>query len=62
MRRSVLFAVSDPFYAARVGLDFVLLPRIHLDVNLNYRAGTFDELDEASSDTITLGAALRFGL
>lgn len=54
--------VSDPFYAARVGLDFVLLPRIHLDVNLNYRANTFSSLDQASSDTITLGAAVRFGL
>lgn len=50
---------SDPFYAARVGLDFNLFPGIHLDVNANYRAGTFDALDEASTDTITLGAALR---
>lgn len=53
--------ISDPFYAARVGLEFVLLPKVHLDVNANYRAGTFDALDEASTDTITLGAAVRFG-
>ena len=53
--------ISDPFYIARVGLDFVLVPRVHLDVNANYRAGTFDALDEASTDTITLGAAVRFG-
>lgn len=54
--------VSDPFYAARIGYVLTLVPRIHLDINLNYRAGTFDTLDEASSDTITLGAAVRFGL
>lgn len=54
--------VSDPFYAARIGYELTLVPRVHLDINLNYRAGTFDTLDEASSDTITLGAAVRFGL
>lgn len=50
---------SDPFYAARVGFDFTLLPGVHLDVNANYRANTFDALDQASSDTVTLGAAVR---
>lgn len=54
--------LSDPFWAARVGLDFELLPRIHLDIHANYRADAFDELDQASTDTVTLGVALRAGL
>ena len=53
---------SDPFWAARIGLDFELLPKIHLDIHANYRAGTFDELDQADTDSITLGAAVRAGL
>lgn len=53
---------SDPFYAARVGFDFLLLPKIHLDIHANYRAGSFDELDQASTDTVILGAAVRAGL
>ncbi|MDX1632464.1 MAG: hypothetical protein R3234_11415 [Thermoanaerobaculia bacterium] len=53
---------SDPFWAARAGLDFELLPKIHIDIHANYRADTFDELDQASSDTVTLGIALRAGL
>lgn len=51
--------ISDPFYAARVGFDMELLPAIHLDINANYRANTFSELDEADTDSITLGAAVR---
>ncbi|HVS04329.1 MAG TPA: hypothetical protein VMT16_16310 [Thermoanaerobaculia bacterium] len=54
--------VSDPFYAARVGLSLQLLPRVHLDVNANYRADAFAELEEADTDAITLGAAVRVGL
>lgn len=53
---------SDPFYAARVGLDLLLLPRTHLDINANYRADAFSELEEADTDAITLGAVLRFRL
>ena len=53
---------SDPFYAARVGLDFAILPRTHLDLNANYRANAFSQLDEADTDTVTLGAVLRFRL
>ncbi|HSF40973.1 MAG TPA: hypothetical protein VLT87_14350 [Thermoanaerobaculia bacterium] len=53
---------SDPFYAARVGLDLVLLPRTHLDLNANYRSNAFSQLDEADTDTVTLGAVLRFRL
>jgi hypothetical protein len=51
---------SDPWYAAKVGIDLLLLPKLHLDINANYRAGAFDELDEAESDAITLGASARF--
>lgn len=54
--------VSDPFFAARVGYEFTLLPGIRLDLNANYRAGAFDELDQASTDAITLGALVRFNL
>ncbi|MGH9464988.1 MAG: hypothetical protein ACRD0X_05035 [Thermoanaerobaculia bacterium] len=51
--------VSDPFYAARVGFAFPLLPRLRLDLNGNYQTGTFEDLDQADSDTITVGAHLR---
>jgi hypothetical protein len=53
---------SDPWYAARVGLDLLLLPRVHLDINANYRADAFEALDNAKSDAITLGASLRIAL
>ncbi len=54
---------DDPFYAVRVGLDLEFLPRIHLDLALNYRfvdwelVGDLD--DEIDTDTITAGGALR---
>jgi hypothetical protein len=51
---------SDPFYAARLGLDMRLLPRLHLDVNANYRTTEWDNLEDADTDTITLGAVVRF--
>jgi hypothetical protein len=53
---------SDPWYAARAGLELLLLPRIHLDINANYRAAAFDALDEYETDSITLGASLRLSL
>jgi len=52
---------SDPWYAARVGIEILLLPKIRLDINANYRANSFSALDEADSDSTTLGASLRFG-
>lgn len=52
--------LSDPFYAARVGLDMELLPRFHIDVNANYRFDAWGELDEVDTDTVTLGAMVRF--
>lgn len=51
--------LSEIFYAARLGADFLVLPRTHLDINANYRSGDWQELDEADTDTITLGAVLR---
>lgn len=54
--------ISDPFYAARLGLDFLILPRLHLDINGNYRFDDWNQLDEADTDTITLGAYLRLAL
>ena len=52
--------VSDPFYAARAGFEMALLPSVTLDINANYRFGAWDELDDYSTDTITLGALVRF--
>lgn len=54
--------VSDPFYAARLGLSIPLFVRVRLDVNANYQADTYSSLANADSDSITLGAALRFKL
>ena len=51
--------VSDPFYAARLGYDFQLMPRLHFDINANYRAGSFKELEDYDGDSLTLGAAAR---
>jgi len=51
--------LSDVFYAARVGTDFAILPRTHLDLNANYRFNDWNQLDQADTDTVTLGAVLR---
>lgn len=51
--------VSDPFYAARLGYDFQLVPRLHFDINANYRAGSFHELEDYDGDSVTFGAAAR---
>ena len=51
--------VSDPIWTGRVGFDWSVLPGLSLDVNANYRAGAFDELEGASTDAITLGAMIR---
>jgi hypothetical protein len=51
--------LSDVFYAARLGTDLVLLPRLHLDVNASYRFKDWNQIKQASTDTITLGAVLR---
>ena len=54
--------VSDPFYAARIGREIDLLPGISVDINANYRADAFSELEDAESDAITLGAIIRFNI
>ncbi|HVT59600.1 MAG TPA: hypothetical protein VHR45_14505 [Thermoanaerobaculia bacterium] len=53
---------SNPFYAARAGLNFHLLPRIHLDVNGNYHFKAFNQLKGVNTGTVTVGAAIRVAL
>jgi hypothetical protein len=54
--------VSDPFYAARAGFELTLIPRVHLDINANYRAEAWSELEDADVETLTLGAQVRIGI
>ena len=54
--------ISDPFYAARVGLDIEVLPNIHLDINANYLFNAFSDIDGADEDSITLGVIGRIAL
>ena len=53
-----------PFYALRAGYTIRMFPALHLDLYANYEFANWDginELDEdLDSDTIGLGAALRF--
>jgi hypothetical protein len=54
---------EKPFFALRTGIDFELLPSIFTDININYRFENwdFDEVrDKISTDTLTLGAVVRF--
>ncbi|HYN21771.1 MAG TPA: hypothetical protein VE078_12475 [Thermoanaerobaculia bacterium] len=53
---------SDPFYAARVGFDITILPRLSIDVHGNYRFDDWDLIDEVETDTVTLGAIVRLRL
>ncbi len=50
---------SDPFYAAKVGVDFAIVPRVSVDINANYRFDDWGLIDNAKTDTVTLGALLR---
>jgi len=53
---------DEPFYALKAGLDFELLPRIHLDINANYRFENWDRDDveaDIDTDTVTLGVVGR---
>ena len=52
---------SDPYYIAKAGVDLLLLPKIHLDINADYRFLEWEDLDNYDSDTITLGATVRVG-
>jgi hypothetical protein len=55
---------NDPFYAFRAGFDVEVLPSIYLDINANYRFENWDDISaegsEIDTDTVTLGAAVRF--
>lgn len=57
---------DEPFFALRAGLNLEILPEIFVDVSANYRFNDSADLDgEASdidTDTIFLGAAVRFSL
>jgi len=53
---------SDPFYAARVGFDISILPRLSIDIHGNYRFDDWDLIDEVETDTVTLGAIVRLRL
>ena len=53
---------DKPFYALKAGLDFELLPHIHLDINANYRFDTWDineVTDDIDTDTVSLGLVGR---
>ena len=52
--------ITDPFYAAKAGINISLLPHIDLDVAANYRFDAWSQLDQAETDTVFLGATLRF--
>ncbi len=51
---------SDPFYIARVGFEFSVLPRVSVDTFATYKADAFNELRDADGDAITFGALARF--
>lgn len=50
---------SDMFYAAKLGFDIAIIPRLSLDINANYRFDDWGLIDEADTDTVTFGALLR---
>jgi hypothetical protein len=55
---------KTPFYMLRAGLDFSILPFLSLDINANYRFDDWSSFstNDLDTDTIRLGAALRFAL
>ncbi len=55
---------NAPFYMFRAGLDIPVLPRLFLDLNANYRFNDWNTLEwsDLDTDTIRLGAAIRFVL
>lgn len=55
-------SMSDPFYVGRVGFELDLLPGVSLDLNANYEADAFAEVDNFETDATTFGAVLRFSL
>ncbi len=55
---------NAPFYMLRAGVDLPILPRLFIDINVNYRFNDWNTLEwsDLDTDTIRLGAALRFTL
>jgi len=55
---------NSPFYMLRAGFDFAILPFLSLDINANYRFNDWGSFDTSNldTDTVRLGAALRFSL
>jgi len=56
---------QGPFFVFRVGYDIELVPSLHADIHANYRFDDWDMSEveeEIDTDTITIGAAVRFGL
>lgn len=57
---------DEPFFALRAGLNLEVLPSIYLDIYGNYRfndSADFDnEATDIDTDTVFLGAAVRFAL
>ena len=55
---------NEPFYMLRAGLDFPIAPRLFLDINVNYRFNDWNTLEwsDLDTDTVRVGAAVRFTL
>ncbi|MBM9535787.1 hypothetical protein JWG43_01725 [Desulfobulbus alkaliphilus] len=57
---------DKPFFALRAGINLNLLPGLFVDISANYRFNDTTELKDQDkkidTDTIFLGAALRFAL
>ena len=65
MRADGSFA-EDPFDALKAGVNFELLPSFFLDISANYRFNDAVEIrgeeTDIDTDSVFLGAAIRFGL
>ena len=57
---------EEPFYALKAGVNLELLPDVFVDISANYRFNDKTDLDndnhDIDTDTIFLGAAIRFDL
>ena len=57
---------DEPFFALRAGLNLELLPSLYADLSVNYRFNDEADLDDddrnIDTDTLFLGAAVRFSL
>ena len=53
---------SDPYWAARAGWEWPLLPRLSVDITAHYRFGAWSELENVDTDTLTFGAIARITL